>query len=144
MNYDRMQQLLDGLTYKPRFSLNLHPQGFAMASTTEPTMTVTGHNIEDSYHPGSLIPNLVSPFLIFQDLETDDEFLRFVRACCHWFEIHESDEWLKLKQDGKPLFNPHATMITLGQVGREVRTLMNLEAGPRWDSADVHTYGRLK
>lgn len=88
------------LVYKPGWTITVYEtefQGIWLAVAAE---------VEDSYHPGDSVPlRIKSPI---PPMRSNADFLNWLRWRLERIEVHECHEWLRLKDDGKPLFDPHA------------------------------------
>ena len=108
---NRSQQIenwLDGLVYKPGWSMYVRdPDSFSgiLYTAYVPTVAIVA-NMEDSYHPGRVV-KIGMGALVPPEVETFDQFTAWLAEQLMEAEKHESQEWLRHKETGKPVKDPH-------------------------------------
>lgn len=104
LSTSNLAAIVDGLDWLPGWTMEVYDtpvQGPCLALSA---------SIEDFYHPGTMldlrIKTLLPPF------RNQEEFLLFLRWRLAQVAEHESDEALRSKLTGKPVFDPHAEEAT--------------------------------
>lgn len=94
-----IRALVDGIEYRPGWTFEVYEteaQGWWIAINAE---------VQDAYEPTRDVPlRIKSPLPPFRH---DLDFLAWLRWRVERIEVHECHEWLRWKDNHKPIWDPH-------------------------------------
>lgn len=110
--YEQLSEWLAELEYLPRSTMKLERQTYRDPDDPDLVLDIE-IVVPDAYNPSRLIPvktrhNLGNEhyWAGFRDPKT--VFLETIKHVILELACHESMEWLRVRETGRPLFDPHA------------------------------------
>ena len=100
-----LEAWLAEVQYQPGSQLHIHEDLYLQPPHN--LVMVVMVTVEDTYRPGTQIQvahrKPVLPWVITKK----EEFIRWVASCLEEVAVHESREWFKWRDNGRPVNDPH-------------------------------------
>jgi hypothetical protein len=101
---EQVERWLTQVIYRPGWE-------FSIADSSWPTYSGDVHIqvkavLQDCYHPDRMVP-VFSVQALHPSVKTFEDFCFWLSEALVKVEIHESQEWLRLMETKKPIFDPH-------------------------------------